>query len=128
MLFDKPFISCSKRSALRPTLVSWLRRTWDSFAQSKGLPSIIVHGQLACSFLSQLMTDWIGEEGTLQRLTCNYRGMNFPDEPLTCKGKVIKKYVEDGEHYEECNIWVENPRGEKTVSGTATVIVPSRGR
>ena len=27
----------------------------------------------------------------------------------------------------ECDIWAENPRGEKTVPGKAIVIVPSRG-
>ena len=35
------------------------------FAQSRGLPGVIVHGQLVCSFLGQLITDWIGEQGGL---------------------------------------------------------------
>ena len=97
------------------------------FAQSKGLPGVIVQGQLACSFLGQLMTDWIGEQGSLRKLTCSYKGMNFPGEPLVCKGKVSRKYVEDGEHYVACNIWAENVRGEKTISGMAIVIMPSKG-
>jgi acyl dehydratase len=93
------------------------------FAQSKGLPGIIVHGQLAYSFLGQLMTDWVGEQGNLRKLTCSYKGMNFPGEPLVCKGKVSRKYIEDGEHYVSCNIWAENGRGEKTITGTAIVIL-----
>jgi len=97
------------------------------FAQSKGLPGVIVQGQLAYSFLGQLMTDWIGEQGSLRKLTCSYKGMNFPGEPLVCKGKVSRKYVEDGEHYVACNIWAENVRGEKTISGMAIVIMPSKG-
>lgn len=97
------------------------------FAQSKGLPGVIVHGQLAYSFLGQLITDWIGEQGSLRKLTCSYKGMNFPDEPLICKGKVSRKYVEDGESYIACSIWAENVKGEKTISGTATFIMPSKG-
>jgi len=116
-------------------LVMWAGASGDyyqihydkDFAQSQGLPGVIVHGQLVFCFLSQLLTDWMGELGTLRKLTCNYRGMNFPGEALICKGKVNKKYVENGDHYVECNIWAENSKGEKTVSGRAIIIMPSRG-
>ena len=115
-------------------LVMWAGASGDynevhydkDFAQSKGLPGVIVQGQLVCSFLGQLMTDWIREQGVLRKLTCSYRGMNFPGEALTCKGRVSKKYVEDGKHYVECNIWVENAKGEKTVSGMAVVILAAK--
>ncbi len=115
-------------------LVMWAGASGDynqihydkDFAQSRGLSGVIVHGQLVCSFLSQLLTDWMGELGTLRKLTCNYRGMNFPDEALTCRGKVSRKYVENGDHYVVCNIWAENMKGEKTVSGRAIIIMPSR--
>jgi len=96
------------------------------FAQSRGLSGVIVHGQLVGAFLGQLVTDWIGEGGTLRKLSCSYKGMNYPGEAITCKGKVTKKYVEDGRHYVECSLWAENPKGEKTASGTAVVILPTR--
>ena len=116
-------------------LVMWAGASGDynpihfdkDLAQSRGLPGIIVHGQLVCSFLGQLITDWIGEQGSLRKLTCSYKGMNFPGETLTCKGKVTKKYVDAGEHHVECHIWAENSKGEKTVSGMAIVVMPSRG-
>lgn len=116
-------------------LVMWAGASGDyyqihydkDFAQSQGLPGVIVHGQLVCCFLGQLLTDWMGEMGTLRKLNCNYKGMNFPGEALICKGKVNKKYAENGEHYIECSIWAENERGEKTVSGRAIIIMPSRG-
>ncbi|MBI2847400.1 MAG: dehydratase [Chloroflexi bacterium] len=96
------------------------------FAQGTGLPSVIIHGALKNAFLGQLLTDWIGEEGVLKKLSCQYRGMDFPGEPITCKGKVTEKYVKNGKRYVECEIWVENGRGEKTTPGNATVILPSR--
>jgi acyl dehydratase len=97
------------------------------FAQSKGLPGVIVHGQLVASFLGQLLTDWIGKQGKLIKLACSYKGMNFPGETITCRGKVSKKYIEDGEHRVECHIWAENAKGEKTVIGKAIVALPARG-
>jgi len=116
-------------------LVMWAGASGDyypihydkDFAQSKGLPGVIVHGQLIGCFLGQLMTDWMGEQGSLRKLTCSYKSVNFPGEALICKGKVNKKYIKDGEHYIECNLWVENTKGEKTISGKALVTLPARG-
>ena len=123
------------KQATTRQLVMWAGASGDyheihydkDFAQSRGLPGVIIHGQLAGSFLGQLITDWMGEQGSLRKLTCSYRGMNFPGEVITCKGKVSKKYVEDGEHCVECSIWAENPQGEKTVLGVAIVALPTRG-
>jgi len=115
-------------------LVMWAGASGDynpihydkDFAQRQGLPGVIVHGALVGSFLCQLITDWIGERGVISRFSCSYRGMNFPGETLTCRGKVTMKYVADDKRYVECDIWAENPRGEKTATGRAVVIVPSR--
>ncbi len=116
-------------------LVMWAGASGDyyeihydkDFARRQGLPGIIAHGQLVYSFLGQLLTDWIGKQGFLRKLNCSYRGMNFPGEALTCKGKVTNKYVKDGEYCLECSVWTENSKGEKTVTGTAVVILPTKG-
>jgi hydroxyacyl-ACP dehydratase HTD2-like protein with hotdog domain len=97
------------------------------FARSNGLPGVIVHGWLTLSFMGQMLTDWLGEGGTLERLSGSYRGMNNVHEDIICNGKVTKKYVEDDKHYARVEIWAENPQGEKTVTGTAVVTLPSRG-
>lgn len=117
-------------------LVKWACASGDyyeihydkDFAQSTGLPGVIVHGWLTFSFVGQLVSDWMGVKGTLKKLGCSYRGMNFPGENITCKGVVTKKYTQDGEHYVECEIWAENPQGEKTAPGTAIVVLPSRAK
>jgi len=96
------------------------------FAQARNLPGVIVHGQLVGAFLCQLVTDWIGPAGVLKKISCSYKGMNFPGETITCRGKVTKKYEQDGQHLADCAIWAENPKGEKTAAGTATVALPSR--
>ena len=96
------------------------------FAQETGLSGVIVHGALKSAFLGQLMTDWVGPLGTLKRLSCQYRGMDYPNHPITAKGTVTRKY-QDGEQYlVDCTIWLENPEGESTTPGTATVMLPSR--
>ena len=110
----------------------------DSFAASQGVGKPIVHGALKRQWLIQLMTDWIGEQGALKKFSCQYRAMDYPrlmkttaeseeGETWWCKGKVSKKYIEGDRHYVDCDIWVENGKGEVTTLGKATVILPSRG-
>jgi acyl dehydratase len=98
----------------------------DDFARNNGLSGVIIHGALKNAFLGQLMTDWIGERGTLRKLTCQYRSMDVPGDTLTCKGTVSRKYQADGRNLVDCDIWLENGKGEKTTPGTATVQLPSR--
>jgi len=96
------------------------------FAQASGLPGVIVHGWLTLSFLGQMLTDWMGDSGTLVKLGGSYRGMNPVGEDIFCYGKVTRKYIEDNQHYVRVEVWAENPQGERTVSGSAVVILPSR--
>ncbi len=96
------------------------------FALSNGLPGVIVHGWLTLSFLGQMLTDWLGEGGRLLKLNGSYRGMNLVHEEIFCYGKVTKKYVEGDRNCARVEIWAENPRGEKTVTGAAVVAAPSR--
>lgn len=109
----------------------------DAFAASQGVGKPIVHGQLKRAWLVHFMTAWIGEQGTLKKLSCQFRGMDYPrpmkttteshdGETWWCKGTVTKKYVEGNEHWVECEIWVENGKGEKTTPGSAAVVLPSQ--
>jgi len=116
-------------------LVRWAGASGDyyqihydqDFASNSGLPGVLVHGPLKSAWLGQLLSDWVGESGWVKKYGCSHRGMDLPGDTITCKGKVVRKYVEGDEHCLDCEIWVENSRGEKTAPGTAVVILPSRG-
>ena len=96
------------------------------FAMNNDLDNVILHGALKNAFLGHLMTKWMGEQGDLKRLTCQYRGMDIPGTPVTAKGTVTRKYQENGANLVDCEIWLENDKGEKTTPGSATVALPSR--
>ncbi len=111
----------------------------DTFAAAQGLNRAFVQGQLKRAWLVQLVTTWIGDEGTLKKLSCQFRAVDWPrfmasltdpkeGETWWCKGNATKKYVQDDEHLIDCDIWVENGKGEKTTPGKATVALPSRGK
>ena len=97
-----------------------------NFAKANNLPDVILHGALKNAFLGQIVTDWMGEEGTLRKLSVQYRGMDVPGTPIYGKGVVKRKFTENGENLVECEIWLENHEGQKTTPGTAVVALPSR--
>jgi acyl dehydratase len=95
------------------------------YAVERGLSGVVVHGQLAGCFLGQMLTDWMGDEGRLRKLTLSYKGMNFPDDTLTCRGIINKKDMKDGQYLVTANIWIEKEYGEKTLTGMAVVALPT---
>lgn len=97
------------------------------YTLTEGYKDVIVHGPLRGAFLSQLMTRWIGAEGTLKKLSYTNRDIAYVNEPLTCKGTVTRKWTEGGEGYVECEVWVENAHGARLTPGSATVILPRKG-
>lgn len=109
----------------------------DTFAANQVVGRPIVQGGLKRAWLGQLVTSWIGDEGFIKRLSCQYRGMDYPrkmkditqpeeGETWLCKGTVTGKRVKDDQHIVELEIWVENGKGERTTPGAATVILPSK--
>jgi hypothetical protein len=109
----------------------------EDFARNLGVGQPIVHGALKRAWLVNMLTDWIGDEAKLKQLSCRYKGMDYPrkmktlEEPLDgetwwCKGHVLKKYLKGAECLVECEIWVENGKGERTTQGKAVVSLPRR--
>ena len=118
-----------KKNCSTQQLVHWAEGQGDfyqihydlEFAKSTGLDGLIVHGALKHAFLGQLVHDWIGNSGRIKRFGCSYRGMDVPNEDILCRGKVTKKYEENGERLVDLEVWTENPKGKRTTPGTATV-------
>jgi hydroxyacyl-ACP dehydratase HTD2-like protein with hotdog domain len=89
----------------------------QDFARSVGLPGVILHGLLKAAFLGQLVTDWLGDRGTLKAFEVSYRGIDVPGRPYRCQGKVMKV---DGDEV-ELEVWGEDPDGNRTTLGSATL-------
>lgn len=94
------------------------------YTLSEGYREIVVHGPLRGAFLSQLLTHWIGDEGVLKKLSYANRDIAYVNEPLICKGRVTRTWVENGQGAVECEIWAENAHGTRLTLGQATALVP----
>lgn len=100
----------------------------ERYAHTERLPTILVHGPLQGAQLSAFVTDWMGPAGFLRRFSYSNRGMAFPGEPLTMKGKVVKKRQIEGSAAVDLEVWEENAKGERLVPASATVLLPTRPR
>ena len=89
----------------------------QDYARSVALPGVILHGLLKAGYLGQLVTDWLGDRGTLKTFEVSYRGLDVPGRPYRCRGKITRV---DGNEV-ELEIWGEDSEGKQTTIGTATV-------
>lgn len=89
----------------------------QDYARSTGLPGVILHGLLKAGFLAQLVTSWAGKQARLKTFEVSYRGLDLPGRPCRCRG-VVKSV--DGDTA-ELDIWTEDPDGNRTTLGEATV-------
>lgn len=122
----------------RPTTVSLFRYsavTWNAhrihydqeYATSvEGHPGVLVQAHLHGAYLTQLVMDWMGPGGILRKLKWQNRQRAVPGDVLTCRGRVVECYEEDGRRLVRCEIWEENQRGDVCAPGEAVVELPTR--
>lgn len=91
----------------------------------RNMPGQFDFGPQRVCWLSQIVTDWMGDEGTLKKLTVSVRHPNIVGDTNTVYGKVTNKFIEDDEHRVELQIENRNQAGLATALGTAIVALPA---
>ncbi len=103
------------------------RGHWEQFmATEVGMPGIYDIGAQRLAWTCRYITDWMGDDAFLKKLTGWLRRPNVVGDVTRLKGKVKRKWVEGGEHLVECEFRAENQEGEVTMPGHAVVSLLSR--
>ena len=97
----------------------------EEFAKAAGMGGVFAHGMLSMGFVAQSLTDWAGA-GRVRKVGVRFAALVRPGDVVTCRGKVLTKSSKEDENLVELEIWAETQRGEKVVTGRATVSLPSR--
>lgn len=99
-------------------------------ARELGLPTSYDYGALRETWLTHLVTDWMGDDAWLWKLECQHRRFNFIGDTSWLSGEITDKRqtdTPDGVRSEvHLEIRVTNQRGVVTSPGTAVVLLPSR--
>ena len=98
----------------------------EEAAKGIAIPAAYDVGAQRNSWVSQGITNWMGDDGFLKNLYCEYRRFNVYGDIQFIKAKVTRKYEKDGEHLVDMDAWAENQRGEVTAPGKATVALQSK--
>jgi acyl dehydratase len=98
----------------------------DEFAKAAGMGGVFAHGMLSMGFVAQSLTDWAGA-GSVRKLGVRFAGLVRLKETVTCRGRVLEKTIKDDAHTVELEVWTENSKGDKVITGRATLALPSRG-
>jgi acyl dehydratase len=96
----------------------------DEFARAAGMNGVFAHGMLSMGFVAQALTDWAGA-GTVRKLGVRFNGLVRLKDVVTCRGRVLGKSSKDDLNLVEVEVWAENQRGEKVVTGRATLALPT---
>jgi hypothetical protein len=79
------------------------------------------------TWLIHLCTDWMGDDGWLWKLDCEFRLFNYVGDTQWLRGTVTRHYLaEGGRPAVDLDLRAENQRGQLTTPGHATILLPSR--
>ena len=98
----------------------------QTFAEVSGNPTVFAMGMMNAGVLSRLVSDYAGLEN-LRKYRVRFATRVWPGDSVTCKGKVTKKAVENGEKIIEGEIAALNQKGEVAIQGSFRAALPSRG-
>ncbi len=102
------------------------RGHWEPFmAREVGMPGVYDIGPHRVSWLCRYITDWMGDNAFLVRLSASLRRPNIVGDVTRLRGRVQRKWVEGDFHLVQCDLWAANQREEVTMPGSAVVSLPS---
>ncbi|HXZ36737.1 MAG TPA: MaoC/PaaZ C-terminal domain-containing protein [Thermodesulfobacteriota bacterium] len=97
----------------------------ELYAIRAGNDRVFAMGMMTAGFLSHMITDWVGD-GKLRKYRVRFGRQVWPGDTITCKGRITRKYTEGAKNYMEAEVFAENQRAEKVITGTIVAEVPSR--
>lgn len=107
----------------------------QTFVKSIGFKTVIAHGMLIMGMVGEAITAWTGNKN-LKKFNVRFLSMTEPvdldDQERTkdratiiIRGKVVRKFEENGEQNFECNVTAQDALGSKKLSGFFIAGLPS---
>ena len=105
------------------------RLHWEKeWANELGIPVSYDYGGLRETFLTNIITNWMGDDAWLWKLTCQHRKFVYTGDTYWTKGRVREKKQVEGRNEVHLDVWVENQWGTIVTPGEAVVLLPTRGQ
>ena len=100
----------------------------DDLAKAVGTPAAYDYGPERVSWMSHLMTNWIGDDGWLYKLNAKIIRHNPVGDVLYISGRVKERFMEGDKGCVRCDLEAKNQDGESSCTAEAVAILPRKGR
>jgi acyl dehydratase len=93
----------------------------DEAGRAAGYPGAFAMGNLAWTYLHNVVRDWMGTDGRIVSMGCQFRSPTIRGMTVTAGGTVTAVRSEDGVTLVDLELWVDDQDGNRLTPGTATV-------
>ncbi|MDB5446584.1 MAG: Acyl dehydratase [Phenylobacterium sp.] len=105
------------------------RLHWErEWANELGIPISYDYGAIREAALTNLITNWMGDDAWLWKMSCEHRKFVYTGDTYWVKGRVTDKALTDKGGEVRLEVWVENQWGTMVTPGQATVLLPTRDK
>ena len=92
----------------------------QDYVRAKGMPDVFAHGMLGMALLGRLLTQWMPQQA-IRSFGVRFTAITWIGERLLCTGKVVERFVLDGEKCVRLELTCANEAGEVKHRGDAVV-------
>lgn len=97
-------------------------------ARAAGQRDVFGMGNLRLGYLHAALDNWVGNEGDIALLGCQFRGLNFKGDELVAGGRVTAVETRDSLRRVDLELSVMNQAGENTTPGRASLVLFDGGK
>lgn len=94
----------------------------DKVATAAGKASVFAPGHLVMGYIGRMVESYF-EGASMQRFGVRMLKLVWPGDVLTCRGVIVDKRVENGDHVVDADVWADNQRGETVAKGRVLAVV-----
>jgi acyl dehydratase len=97
----------------------------DGAGREAGYPTAIGMGNLQWAFLHNVLREWMGDDGRIEQIACQFRSPNLKDQTVSARGRIEAIRADGDRVLVELAVWTEVDGGDQLAPGTATISLPA---
>ena len=99
----------------------------DEAGRQAGYATAFGMGNLLFSYLHNAVREWLGDDGEILEMACQFRAPNLKGQVVSVRGRVTAVDHEADRTVAQLEIWTEDQDGSRLSPGRAKVACPQRG-
>ena len=96
--------------------------------EHSGLRTFIASGAYREALLARTLTDWIGPQGLLRKLSIRQTAPTFEGDLMIYGARVVEKSASAAEPWVACEVDGKNQDGQQIITGQCTLTIPARSQ